>query len=755
MAETFTANLLLSKFSQGMNPGAHKLNANWDKIDTTIGFLANIKHYGAVGDGVTDNKDAIALANAAVLAAGGGEVLIPIGTFYTSERVAVPNAPIKYSGLGKGSILKIGTATISAFYMNHDNIWTWDDFQILGGGVAGQTAFEFGASSSSSAPYFNLIRNVFVNNVEKGVKCDPTAFPQVKTISCYWQLANLSTCRHWSGPGFWGATDSYFWNVSAGLAGTRYGGIDNNGGSDPVLEWTNSTITYKNGNVQVSQANMSRCNLFEGVFKVLDGANSAFTGVNFFQDNLPHVARPLDLDGCDLTHVIGCVFERYTGEAIRLTDSSRCVIMGNRYCRVTEVGTSDFNQYIGNEGFGDSTIIGPGSTVDSTNVRNVRSFGAVGDGVEDDSGVFQFILDTAPASGVEVELPPGDYFLETGLDLPDKNVTFRWSPGARIIIGSEVITVFSIATVTARRLYRFINPSVHGDATSGQVFLEKADDSVLALADVQIENPDVTGFEIPFFISDGDTTYGAPTQIHVVGGRIMPTALAGSKLIKTTAAPGSFAFPVAISFTQTQLNNPANGDAWNLSFDGDLFLTDIDNLPVKGSCGCNGLQCSGSVSMYGASVQIAWELFGQAFYSTDTINALILSSVELKLSWRFNINSIRLISGTLVVNSIRCKIGNVVDQGGAQAAKIDILAGADFCSVTGGYLAVGTTAQIRTAADSGTFTGICFNATAKTFLELAGADKNIVAGCTGVSTGTGFTLVGAGSICDVTIANVA
>lgn len=75
------------------------------------GVVYNVKGYGAVGNGTTDDRAAIVAAVAAAAAAGGGTVFFPAGTYRISDRVDV-GATVNLMGAGANcTTLKIDNAT--------------------------------------------------------------------------------------------------------------------------------------------------------------------------------------------------------------------------------------------------------------------------------------------------------------------------------------------------------------------------------------------------------------------------------------------------------------------------------------------------------------------------------------------------------------------------------------------------------------------------------------------------------------------
>lgn len=59
------------------------------RVDWLTGGVYNVKHYGATGDGVTDDLGAIQTAIEAAVDAGGGVVVIPEGTYYCSDKLSL------------------------------------------------------------------------------------------------------------------------------------------------------------------------------------------------------------------------------------------------------------------------------------------------------------------------------------------------------------------------------------------------------------------------------------------------------------------------------------------------------------------------------------------------------------------------------------------------------------------------------------------------------------------------------------------
>jgi hypothetical protein len=83
----------------------------WDSGDN--GLPVNVKDYGAIGDGVTDDTDAMEAAIDYILARGNGTISIPVGIYNIStipEKDTV-NKSISLIGEGRGSIINVTNTT--------------------------------------------------------------------------------------------------------------------------------------------------------------------------------------------------------------------------------------------------------------------------------------------------------------------------------------------------------------------------------------------------------------------------------------------------------------------------------------------------------------------------------------------------------------------------------------------------------------------------------------------------------------------
>ena len=74
-----------------------------DAVSAVSGVFYNVKAYGAVGDGVTNDRNAINSANTAAVAAGGGTLFFPPGTYLIGSTMTM-GATVSWLGAGQSVV---------------------------------------------------------------------------------------------------------------------------------------------------------------------------------------------------------------------------------------------------------------------------------------------------------------------------------------------------------------------------------------------------------------------------------------------------------------------------------------------------------------------------------------------------------------------------------------------------------------------------------------------------------------------------
>jgi hypothetical protein len=94
-------------------------------------LVINVKDYGAVGDGIAN--DAVAI-NAAIVAAGNGEVFLPAGTYLVNSELVTTNTGSSIRGVGEKSVIQLG-ATGARLRINTIRV-RLSNFRVNGNNVA-------------------------------------------------------------------------------------------------------------------------------------------------------------------------------------------------------------------------------------------------------------------------------------------------------------------------------------------------------------------------------------------------------------------------------------------------------------------------------------------------------------------------------------------------------------------------------------------------------------------------------------------
>lgn len=129
--------------------------ANKSYVDTeiseivTASYVYNVKDYGALGNGTTDDTSAIQDALDACVSAGGGAVYIPSGLYVVSNQLTATNVPIKIYGDGINVTKLRWTSTATAYGIS---ISTDEDIKTVT--IQGLTLFTLG--NTGTAIYLNF-----------------------------------------------------------------------------------------------------------------------------------------------------------------------------------------------------------------------------------------------------------------------------------------------------------------------------------------------------------------------------------------------------------------------------------------------------------------------------------------------------------------------------------------------------------------------------------------------------------------------
>ncbi len=345
----------------------------------------------------------------ALLAIGGGKLLLRQGTYSISTTLTLPNADVVIQGSGHGTLIDIGANAIAAFTAPFARNVTFRDFQIDCGDVAGQVGFDFTLGGAMPTA---RIENVWVSDISPaGTHVEiivravaGTTFTQLVMTDCIFHTRFSAASRILSKPTAGGSL--YMTRVR-----TR-----GDGGIDQVqAHLSECEINVANEITLGSGSIITACTFIGGTGSInCVGSLCRFTVCRFANTGNPQILMPTGFHqviGCefvggaseaiDITAqteiriegslffnngtpvidigtgatkivVTGCIFDAPSAEAIR-TAGTNGVVSGNQNCPVLETGAADFNTYTSNSGFNGSTIIGPDSVVDNLNTRLVNT----------------------------------------------------------------------------------------------------------------------------------------------------------------------------------------------------------------------------------------------------------------------------------------------------------------------------------------------------------------------------------------------
>ena len=132
-----------------------------------VSNVVNVKGYGAVGDGITDDKLAVSLALADIVSAGGGTLYFPSGTFYLTTPITISNINIKIAGAGIGITKLLFASNVNGIiYTSNDtsSVVEIRDMTMLTNGLGGADAVTITMPSHPADAGFGLlIENIYIS----------------------------------------------------------------------------------------------------------------------------------------------------------------------------------------------------------------------------------------------------------------------------------------------------------------------------------------------------------------------------------------------------------------------------------------------------------------------------------------------------------------------------------------------------------------------------------------------------------------
>lgn len=560
------------------------------------------------GEG-TDLTLASAIAFIAASPNNGGDIYIKPGLYVEAATLVLPgDKSIIIRGAGKDATqISFPTAALALFEVSGSTgIYTFRDFTAIGDGTAGQIFINNLDSADVNVEMVNI--TAFQDIID--VQGTPDAFFR----NCSFTMPAIAGCSFWrgfsggeltwlnieatlptvstsiiSGAPDWNVTDSYVggpgglstyvvavvrWeNFNLDRADVRITGLDSR-----IVNFLGSDVLLELRTRKAHIANSS----FQNIFTVTDHiriqntvdtdvAEVTIVGCTFDGSQNP----PLR---CISTALLGgpiidsCIFRGYTAQAILLSGGDvtrRVTVIGCRFETpgvppVVE-GPLGSNRYSDCDGFQGSIIASPTSVVDQDNYRNVRTWGALGDGAHDDTVAIQSAIDALPAAGGILSFPPGRYIVSATLNLPNKPVIIRGSgsgdaffgspSGSTIDLGANAIAAFSTSGAAAFQKFIFQNLMFLGTDLIGQHVITDTTGCFVTIEECQI-----VGFDRVFDVTATISATIRQSDIFTANSLIDGVGTVGSVLrsdevIAFLNGPVGIGTGVAIDLTNTKLSS--------------------------------------------------------------------------------------------------------------------------------------------------------------------------------------------------------
>lgn len=357
----------------------------------------------------------------------------------------------------------------------------------------------------------------------------------------------------------------------------------------------------------------------------------------------------------------------------------------------------------------------------------------------------------------------GEHRIDSTIVLPDRDIRIYFAPGAKIIPSGN-IEIFSLPNgATAKRHLIFYNMVVEGDPTKTQKLFAYKDTNASYI--VETWYTETTGIRVVDDIQASDESWHNVLRIRHHSPRFSAIAALGvCKLAQTPSAHGDYLSGISIHYYDSLIGAEAVNwtYGWSWDVDADMIFHGTCIQVIDGDIASDGLQ--GDVmcqfTYCGASAAVI-QYSGFSWDSGLGLGELYLNNtgggtLELILSGGYATGRLTLIDNVTLTVSSRYNDVNVICLSAHIGTRITISEGA-YGNKIRGRSASASVAVIKIRGTRNVIDTFHFenDGGGKTILEEAPANLNVAMGCIGISEGTGFTKVGAGSLIAVGGTNIA
>lgn len=192
----FTPSFYTPTIVSGLTTSTSQLTSHLKGIDTKISGYVNIKEFGAVGDGITD--DTVAIQDAIDSIASGGGVFFPFGVYIVSDQITIPSSLIL---LGNNATITYETPSVMGssaafFYINTSisNV-TIRGITFNGKGTWSDEVFPYPYGSGNVTGFSNNQIGVYVGNNSEKVNILECSFTGVKW-GVFFRDSSLCVCEN-------------------------------------------------------------------------------------------------------------------------------------------------------------------------------------------------------------------------------------------------------------------------------------------------------------------------------------------------------------------------------------------------------------------------------------------------------------------------------------------------------------------------------------------------------------------------------